>query len=193
MDAYFAAIEQHRNPDLRGKPVIVGGLPGTRSTVATASYEARPFGVKSGMSIAEAQRLCRKVCSCRRIEEPTAEERKLLERALDGAPIGPVARPVGCGKCFHDGHRGRVGVCEVLKNSDDLRALINKKATADVLKEAARAAGMRTIFEDLMEKVKVGATSMKEALEIASPDELLSPLKPEFVAPAVRPAGEKKG
>ena len=58
MDAYFASVEQRRDPSLRGKPVIVGGVPGTRSTVSTASYEARVYGVKSGMSIAEAYRRC---------------------------------------------------------------------------------------------------------------------------------------
>jgi DNA polymerase-4 len=58
MDAYFASIEQLVNPALRGKPVIVGGELGTRSTVATASYEARTYGVRSGMSVAEAHRLC---------------------------------------------------------------------------------------------------------------------------------------
>ncbi|HZL86648.1 MAG TPA: DNA polymerase IV [Candidatus Krumholzibacteria bacterium] len=58
MDAYFAAIEQRANPNLRGRPVIVGGAPGTRSAVASASYEARAFGVRAGMPTHEAQRLC---------------------------------------------------------------------------------------------------------------------------------------
>lgn len=58
MDAYFASVEQLKNPALRGKPVVVGGLPGTRSTVSTASYEARRFGIRSGMAIAEAYRRC---------------------------------------------------------------------------------------------------------------------------------------
>ena len=58
MDAFFAAIEQRANPALRGKPVIIGGRPGSRSAVATASYEARQFGVHSGMPTSEAQRLC---------------------------------------------------------------------------------------------------------------------------------------
>lgn len=58
MDAYFASVETLVNPSLRGKPIIVGGVPGTRSTVSTASYEARKFGIKSGMAIAEAYRLC---------------------------------------------------------------------------------------------------------------------------------------
>jgi DNA polymerase-4 len=58
MDAFFASIEQRANPHLRGKPVIVGGAPGTRSAVASASYEARVFGVRAGMPTSEAQRQC---------------------------------------------------------------------------------------------------------------------------------------
>lgn len=58
MDAFFAAIEQRANPHWRGKPVIVGGAPGTRSAVASASYEARAFGVRAGMPTHDAQRLC---------------------------------------------------------------------------------------------------------------------------------------
>jgi DNA polymerase-4 len=58
MDAFFASIEQRANPALRGKPVIVGGRPGSRSAVAAASYEARRFGVHSGMPTSEAERLC---------------------------------------------------------------------------------------------------------------------------------------
>ena len=59
LDAFFASVEQLDNPSYRGKPVIVGGLPGERrSVVATASYEARKFGVHSAMPTAEAYRLC---------------------------------------------------------------------------------------------------------------------------------------
>lgn len=57
MDAFFASVEQRDFPELRGKPIVVGH-DGPRSVVATASYEARPFGVHSAQPIATAKRLC---------------------------------------------------------------------------------------------------------------------------------------
>ncbi len=58
MDAFFASVETRDNPNLRGKPLIIGALPGERGVVATCSYEARKYGVHSAMNIKGAYRLC---------------------------------------------------------------------------------------------------------------------------------------
>lgn len=58
MNAFFASVEQQANPKLRGKPIIVGTGIGLRGVVSTSSYEARPYGIKSGMPLREAIRLC---------------------------------------------------------------------------------------------------------------------------------------
>jgi len=58
LDAFYAAVEQRDNPELVGKPVIIGGKPDSRGVVATCSYEARKFGVRSAMPLAQARRLC---------------------------------------------------------------------------------------------------------------------------------------
>lgn len=58
IDAFFAAVEVLLNPNLKGKPVIVGGLPDERGVVCTASYEARKYGVHSGMALRTAAKKC---------------------------------------------------------------------------------------------------------------------------------------
>ncbi len=58
LDAFFASIEQRDRPELKGKPVIIGGRPNERGVVSTCSYEARRFGVRSAMPLVEAYRRC---------------------------------------------------------------------------------------------------------------------------------------
>lgn len=58
MDAFYASVEIRDNPALRGLPLVIGSLPHERGVVATCSYEARTYGVRSSMNIKDAFRLC---------------------------------------------------------------------------------------------------------------------------------------
>jgi DNA polymerase IV len=106
LDAFFAAVEELENPELRTKPLVVGGDPHGRGVVATANYEARKFGIHSAMSCAEALRRCPQAVFIRprhslyraysqhvwetvRGVVPTVEKTGLDEGYLD---VGDVAR-----------------------------------------------------------------------------------------------------
>lgn len=103
MDAFFAAVEQRDYPELRGKPVLVGGGrggEGKRGVVTTASYEARVFGCKSAMPMAQARRLCPQA-----IVQPVrmgvyAEISDQVMKILE--EISPVVQPVSIDEAFLD-------------------------------------------------------------------------------------------
>ncbi len=107
MDAFFAAIEQRDDPELLGKPVIIGAQPGGRGVVSTASYEARVFGVHSAMPISEAHRLCPDGIFLR-------PDFRRYKEASDGLmeilrSISPVVEPVGIDEAYVDiGGLGRL-------------------------------------------------------------------------------------
>src|SRR5438309_9906097 len=79
MDAFYASVEQRDNPDLRGKPVAVGGSR-ERGVVAAASYEAREFGVRSAMPSVTAKRQCPNLISVK----PRFETYKAISQQIRG-------------------------------------------------------------------------------------------------------------
>ncbi|MCH7701981.1 MAG: DNA polymerase IV, partial [Planctomycetes bacterium] len=88
MDAFFAAVEQLDRPELRGQPVLVGGRPESRGVVATASYEARPFGCGSAMPMAEAIRRCpQAVIVAPRMERYAEVSRQLFSVMAEFTPL----------------------------------------------------------------------------------------------------------
>ena len=110
LDAFFAAVEQRDKPSLRGKPVIVGGV-GGRGVVATASYEARTFGVRSAMSTAEARSRCPHAAFLvGRFDAYQAASRAVM-RAL--RELSPLVEPLSLDEAFVDlaGQPARASTC----------------------------------------------------------------------------------
>jgi DNA polymerase-4 len=93
MDAFYASVEQRDYPELRGKPVVVGGSPDSRGVVCAASYEARKFGVRSAIPCATARRLCPQAIFVRpRFERYHAIATQIRERMrATGAVVEPVS------------------------------------------------------------------------------------------------------
>ncbi|MGH7942490.1 MAG: DNA polymerase IV [Limisphaerales bacterium] len=87
MDAFYASVEQRDNPDLRGRPVIVGAPPRQRGVVCAASYEARKFGVRSAIPSATAGRLCPHGIFVRPRMEHYREESRHIMRIIARAGI----------------------------------------------------------------------------------------------------------
>jgi DNA polymerase-4 len=113
MDAFYASVEKRDRPELRGQPVIVGGL-GGRGVVSAASYEARAFGVHSAMPIATARRLCpRGVFLPVRMQHYTLISRQIREILFS---FTPLVEPLSLDEAFLDvrGCEGLFGPAEAI-------------------------------------------------------------------------------
>ena len=98
MDMFYAAVEIRDRPELRGKPLVVGGPPNSRSVVTTANYEARKFGIRSAMSCAEARKRCPACVFIPPISKSTSGCRNRSGRSFSTSPTGwkrpPWTRPI---------------------------------------------------------------------------------------------------
>jgi len=100
LDAFFVSVEQVLNPELKGKPVVVGGKPDRRGVVASASYEARAFGIHAGMPLAQASRLCPRAIF---IEGNFARYGEASEKFMAIlADFSPFIEPVGIDEAYLD-------------------------------------------------------------------------------------------
>jgi DNA polymerase-4 len=100
LDAFFVSVEQTLNPELRGKPVVVGGKPDRRGVVAAASYEARAFGLHSGMPLITAARLCPQAVFIEGNYHRYSEASRKFMAIL--ADFSPFLEPVGIDEAYLD-------------------------------------------------------------------------------------------
>ncbi len=182
LDAFFAAVEQRDKPSLRGKPVVVGGV-GPRGVVATASYEARRYGVHSAMSTAEARRRCPHAAFLTgRFGAYQATSRQVMAEL---AKLSPLVEPLSLDEAYVDLAAGDV---------DDF-TLTALESLAYALKERIVAAtggvtasvGIGT--SKLIAKI-ASDLNKPDGLTIVGPDEETALLAPMHVSviPGVGPA-----
>jgi type IV pilus assembly protein PilB len=129
-----------------------------------------PFLTSSAVSGVLAQRLARTLCThCAVPYRPSEEE--LLAARVPYERIGQFVetefkRKVGCARCSQTGYRGRVGIFQLLPMSESVSRLASRGATHDQITEAATAAGMRTLWDDGLDKVAAGLTTVEELARV---------------------------
>src|SRR5688572_21720432 len=145
----------------------------TLHTIDAASSVARlvdigvdSYKIAAALKGVIAQRLLRRLCGhCK--QESTDPVGDKFRRWL---PAGmTLYKGVGCPECSQTGYRGRMAVIEVLTANSDIEQLISSAGSADMVAEAARASGMRTLWESGIEHVRAGETSLEELLRVVEP------------------------
>jgi type IV pilus assembly protein PilB len=147
--------------------------PSTISRMGEMGIE--PFNISASLVCVCAQRLLRRVCkTCKVSYEPVGREQDIVAKALDGW-TGSIfkANPAGCSTCGGTGYKGRVGIHELMTNSEELTEGINNEVEVAQLKRIAMKNGMKTLHQDSMLKVKMGLTTVEEALSNVPPDLIL--------------------
>jgi DNA polymerase IV len=182
LDAFFAAVEQRDKPSLRGKPVVVGGL-GGRGVVATASYEARAFGVHSAMSMAEARSRCPNAAFLSGRFSAYREASAAVMRLL--RELSPLVEPLSLDEAFVDLAAAEPAVVSVVAVTDVARRL--KARVSEVTGGLCASVGVGT--SKLMAKV-ASDLDKPDGLVVVPPGEELSVLHPMKVTviPSVGPA-----
>jgi type IV pilus assembly protein PilB len=131
-----------------------------------------PFLTGAAVSAVLAQRLARKLCThCCEAYQPTHDQ--LLEARVSpdvaAASDGSVFyRKKGCPRCNHTGYRGRIGVFQFLRMNEEIATLAVRHASRDEIGRAAMENGMRTMWDDGLEKVVSGLTSVEELARVLS-------------------------
>ena len=125
----------------------------------------KPFLVASSVRAIMAQRLVRRVCKkCAQPYTPTADEIRLLGLDEDYIKNSTFMKGRGCSACGHTGYKGRMGIYEIFILQEEIQNLIYGKAASNVIRDAARKSGMRTLREDGLRKAAAGTTTLAEVL-----------------------------
>lgn len=126
-----------------------------------------PFLVASAVQGVLAQRLVRRICPyCVQEYEPDKKLVRIVAGFEDYNGETRFLRGKGCSRCKNTGYKGRIGIYELLIMDDNLRELVNKRASATEIAHAARKAGMKSMIMDGLEKVEKGITTIEEVFRV---------------------------
>ncbi|MBS0633370.1 MAG: Flp pilus assembly complex ATPase component TadA [Verrucomicrobia bacterium] len=167
------AVEAALTGHLLVSTLHTNDAPSTVARIGEMGVEA--FNISASLVCVCAQRLLRRVCKgCKTEYTPAGREKEIIEKAL-GGPVEKIfkANPQGCPTCNGTGYKGRVGIHELMVNSEELTEGINKELEVAELKRIAMKNGMKTLHQDSMLKVKMGLTTIEEALSNVPPDLIL--------------------
>jgi len=143
-----------------------------------------PYLVASSLEAVLAQRLVRVLCKLCKQEDHSQAAQAFKEQV--GIPANAtIYRSVGCRECRQTGFHGRHAIFEWMDSDNEIRQLILKNVSSDIIRDAARRAGMTTLAEDGWRLVRVGITTVEEVLSVTTAKELASPGK----LPAVTTGG----
>ncbi len=134
----------------------------------------KPFLVASAVKAIMAQRLVRRVCKhCAAPYTPTPDELRLLDlqEGDEFLSKATLMKGKGCSECKNSGYRGRMGIYEVFMVGEEIQHLIYEKVSADVIRDAARKSGMKTLREDGLRKAAAGTTTLEEVIKMTVGDE----------------------
>ena len=127
----------------------------------------QPFLISSSATGVVAQRLARTICrNCKEPYQPPDEALKQLGITSEQVKGAQFSRGAGCRECNQSGFRGRIGVYELMKMTEDLRKLVMKQGTAEELKKVAIAEGMTTMWQGGVDKVLAGITTLDEVVRV---------------------------
>lgn len=121
-----------------------------------------------------AQRLLRKLCECHIEKQVTPDLAGQLAAAGWLRPPDRIPWPQGCSQCDHTGYRGRVGIYEFLFFDDPIRSILRSGYKPDLVRIAARAAGMRRMQEDALKKLQAGVTTLEEIIRVVPMETLVA-------------------
>jgi type II secretory ATPase GspE/PulE/Tfp pilus assembly ATPase PilB-like protein len=125
-----------------------------------------PSLVASSMTAVMAQRLVRRLCTCRDEVAITSRFAAQLSAAGFRDFESKMQVPVGCSKCDETGYKGRVGVFELLLFDDQIRSLIRSDAPPNEIRNVIRSSGIRSFQEEALDKVGAGLTSLEEVFRV---------------------------